>query len=288
MSFMDLLKFKNSYFVLSGLLIAISIFSLLMWGMNLGIDFKGGSVIEYSVPGDLSEEDIKAKLQEQSITINSIQKTSEGTYIFQSAELSEDARQTVGKVVSNVAIEAKEMRFEKVGPTVSAELIKKTIFAILIASVLILLWVTYQFKSVMYGASAILAMLHDTFILIGLFALFGQVWGAEADFLFVTAVLTTLSFSVHDTIVVFDRIREIHKKQGGELYDIANRAINETMVRSLNNSFTIIFMLLALVLLGGASIKWFAVALLTGTILGTYSSPFIAVPFLITFNRLKK
>jgi len=129
-------------------------------------------------------------------------------------------------------------------------------------------------------------MFHDSFILIGSYSILGHFFGAEVDFLFVTALLTTLSFSVHDTIVVFDRIREIGKGDREATPDVANRALTETMVRSLNNSFTIIFMLMALLLLGGTTIKWFAVALLVGTILGTYSSPFVAVPLLVTWDTL--
>ena len=110
--------------------------------------------------------------------------------------------------------------------------------------------------------------------------------GAEIDFLFVTAMLTILSFSVHDTIVVYDRTRETQKKYGGDMETIANKALTETMVRSLNNSMTIVFMLIALILLGGETIKWFAVALLVGTISGTYSSPFVAVPILVTWDKL--
>lgn len=179
------------------------------------------------------------------------------------------------------------MRFESVGPSVGPELVKKTVYAVIVAATGILLWVALQFKSLKYGVSAILAMLHDSFILIGSFSLFGHFFGAEIDFLFVTALLTTLSFSVHDTIVVFDRIREIDRTEKGNFDDIANRALSETMVRSLNNSFTIIFMLVALVLLGGSTTKWFATALLVGTVLGTYSSPFVAVPILVSWDNWK-
>jgi preprotein translocase subunit SecF len=112
--------------------------------------------------------------------------------------------------------------------------------------------------------------------------------GAEVDFLFVTALLTTLSFSVHDTIVVYDRIRESQRKARGDLVTLANQAVSQTMVRSLNNSFTIIFMLTALILLGGTTIKWFAVALFIGTVLGTYSSPFVAVPILVVWDKAMK
>jgi preprotein translocase subunit SecF len=157
-----------------------------------------------------------------------------------------------------------------------------------VAAGAILLWVALQFKSLKFGASAIIAMFHDSFILIGTFSLLGHFMQVEVDFLFITALLTTLSFSVHDTIVVYDRIRESQKVHAGDLKDLANRAISETMVRSLNNSFTIIFMLVALVLLGGTTIKWFAVALFIGTILGTYSSPFVAVPLLVTWDEIIK
>ena len=151
-----------------------------------------------------------------------------------------------------------------------------------------MIWVAYQFKSLKYGVSAILAMFHDSLVVFGLFSILGHFFGAEIDFLFVTALLTILSFSVHDTIVVYDRIRELQKKLGGDFYALVNNALTETMVRSLNNSFTIIFMLLALILLGGTTIRWFAVALFIGTISGTYSSPFIATPFLILFKRWER
>jgi len=123
---------------------------------------------------------------------------------------------------------------------------------------------------------------------IGSFAIWGHFFKAEIDFLFVTALLTTLSFSVHDTIVVYDRIRESQKRYGGEIEDLANKALSETMVRSLNNSFTIMFMLIALVLMGGTTTVWFATALLIGTVLGTYSSPFVAVPLLVTWSKIEK
>ena len=132
-------------------------------------------------------------------------------------------------------------------------------------------------------------MLHDTIILIGSFSIFGKFFGVEIDTLFVTAVLTTLSFSVHYTIVVFDRIRESLKQSpNSRPVDVVNKAVTQTLSRSINNSMTIIFMLTALSLLGGVSIKWFSVALLIGTITGTYSSTFVAVPLLLVFLRNKK
>ena len=254
------MKYKVLYLLISMVFMGAGIFSIINWGFNFGIDFTGGIVAEYKFPS--GEEKIFK-------------------YSPMSKEESEKLR---ADFKSQGAV---EVRFENVGPSIGPELIKKTIYALSISAGLILLWVAYQFKSIKFGISATLATFHDSFMLLGGFSLLGHFYGAEIDFLFVTAMLTTLSFSVHDTIVVYDRIRENQKKIGGDLKAIANRALTETMVRSLNNSFTIIFMLVALILLGGETTKWFAVALLIGTISGTYSSPFVAVPILVTWDELE-
>jgi len=258
---MDWMKYRLLYFLISAVIISFGIFGLIKWGLILSIDFTGGVVAEYKLE-DGSIETLKFK------------------------ELSEDKKIEIrSKYKEKNAI---ELRFEDVGPSIGPELIKKTVYAIIIAGICLLFWIAVQFKSIKFGISAILAMIHDSFILLSAYSIFGHFWGAEVDFLFVTAVLTVLSFSVHDTIVVYDRIREKQKKEGGNLSDIANNALTETMTRSLNNSFTIIFMLLSLSLIGGEIIRWFSIALLVGTISGTYSSPFVAVPILVTWDKLQK
>lgn len=237
---------------------------MIKWGFNIGIDFTGGSLLEYKLP-DGSVRSYKEGLitQEKKVEIKS------------------SLEKEVGDKVT-------EIRFENVGPTVGPETIKRTIYALIISAGAILLWVAYQFKNLKFGVSATLATLHDSLVLIGSFSILGHFFGAEIDFLFVTALLTILSFSVHDTIVVFDRIREMRKGSFKDISEIANDAISQTMVRSINNSFTIIFMLLALILLGGDTIRWFAVALLIGTVSGTYSSPFVAVSLLVTWDEISK
>jgi preprotein translocase subunit SecF len=281
---MNWLKFKKYYFLVSGAMLAICIFGLLKWGLKFGVDFKGGTIVEYRFENDVSTEELRSRLSENELEVNSISKSSDDTYLLRFPPLSEDSKEKIASVAADlVGGNVDEFRFETVGPSIGPELIRKTIYAIFISAGVILLWVAYQFKSVKFGASAILAMFHDTFILVGSFSIFGHFFGAEIDFLFVTALLTTLSFSVHDTIVVFDRIREIGRGDD-DLESVANTALTETMVRSLNNSFTIAFMLVALLLLGGSTVKWFAGALLIGTILGTYSSPFVAVPVLVSWD----
>jgi preprotein translocase subunit SecF len=269
-------------------LILFSIYALVVWGLDLGVDFTGGSVIEYQVDTQISTEELSRNIEEVDVQVTSIQISQGNKYLIKLPPISSEEKQKITDVVEDMtAGGAMELRFENVGPSIGPELVRKTIYAIAIAASFILLWVAYQFKSIKFGASAILAMFHDSFILMGAFAVLGHFMDAEVDFLFVTALLTTLSFSVHDTIVVYDRIRESQKNYGGDLYDLANLAITETMVRSLNNSFTIILMLYALILMGGTTIKWFAMALFVGTILGTYSSPFVAVPLLVTFDKLE-
>jgi preprotein translocase subunit SecF len=281
-------------------MISISVFGLISWGLPLGVDFQGGTIIEYKFENEISTEDYTKELEEKGVSVSAIQSTGPKTYLLKLPPVDEEQKLKIASVSSRIveegSIEAtasaalnestlvEELRFETVGPSVGPELVKKTIYAIAIAAGAIMLWVAYQFKSIKFGTSAILAMLHDSFILVGSFAVLGYFMDAEVDFLFVTALLTTLSFSVHDTIVVYDRIREYQKEYPDNMYDLANKAITETMVRSLNNSFTIMFMLAALMLLGGTTVKWFAAALFIGTVLGTYSSPFVAVPLLVTWD----
>ncbi len=261
---MKWMKYRFIYLLISGTLIIAGILSMIKWGFNVGIEFTGGSTLEYKLPnGNIKTYKEKEITEERKIEIKT-------------------------NLEKEVGGEVLEVGFESIGPTVGPETVKRTIYALIISTSAILLWIAYQFKNYKFGVSATLATLHDSLILIGSFSLLGHFFGAEIDFLFVTALLTILSFSVHDTIVVFDRIREMSKGSIKSVSELADIAISETMVRSINNSFTIIFMLLSLILLGGESIKWFAVALLIGTVSGTYSSPFVAVSILATWDGFAK
>jgi len=285
---MNLMKFKNIYFIFSGLVIVPGLISLVIFGLKLGIDFTGGSLWEVAISSpqeNLTAEIVAAKVQPV-FNFDQIKQSGAGQYLLRGKTLSSDQKIQVQTELAKLG-QVSELRYEIVGPTLGSELLRKTLSALVIVSAIITWFVAKQFKELKYGVSAILAMLHDSLVLLGVFSLLGYFFDIEVDVLFVTALLTTLSFSVHDTIVVFDRIRELHRKfHKISFVELCNVAVIETMGRSLNNSLTIIFMLLALVLLGGESIKWFAVALLVGSVTGTYSSTFTAVPLLIVWDEV--
>ena len=289
---MHFVRFKWLYFLISAIVILPGVFSLLRWGLRPSIDFTGGTLLELEFTQETGDREkaITETLDELKIEYSSVQLSGENRILIKAKPITrEDVSSIIGTVAEKVGEKPMELRFDTVGPTLGKELIRKTILGVILASGFILAYVWKQFKQPMYGVCAILAMFHDSFVLLGVFSLLGHFAGVEIDTLFVTAVLTILSFSVHDTVVVYDRIRESRKKFPGIPFpDLADKAITETLSRSINNSMTIIIMLMALYLLGGSTIKWFVFALLIGTISGTYSSTFTAVPLLVVWNEIKR
>lgn len=273
------MKYWWLYFIISLVVIIPGTFSLITRGLKPSIDFTGGTTIVWEVTTD--ESKIKDLAKEDGIEIREVMQKG-NVWTISASPMEKEIYQKYKSQFEGV----KELSYDAVGPALGSELIKKTVTAIFLAASLILFYVAYRFKNIKFGISAILAMLHDSLVLLGVFSLLGVYLGVEVDTLFVTALLTILSFSVHDTIVVYDRIRELKKKHGYlEFEEIVNRAVVETMGRSINNSLTIIFMLLAMYLLGGDTTKWFIFALLVGTISGTYSSTFTAAPILIAWDK---
>ncbi len=272
------MKYWWLYFAISLSVIIPGTYSLIKFGLRPAIDFTGGSSMVWR-DKTATKASIEASATKLGITIDSLT-VSGDTWTVTTSPLDSD---THTKFVPSGAI---ELSYDTVGPSLGGELIVKTAYGLILAATLILLYVAYRFQNITFGASAILAMLHDLLVVLGVFSLLGHFYGVRVDTLFVTALLTILSFSVHDTIVVYDRIRELKKKHGYlDFEDIVNRAVVETMGRSLNNSLTIIFMLLAMYLLGGDTTKWFILALLVGTVSGTYSSTFTAAPILMLWHR---
>jgi preprotein translocase subunit SecF len=284
------MRFKKIYFLISAFFLVPGIVSLFLFGLKPAIDFTGGSLLELHF---LDEQKFanysEASLQENLTDLydaSVIQTAGDRKIIIKGKEIDNQKKDELVNKLSQNYGSIEVLRFESVGPTLGAELLTKTLTAILLVASIITFYVWKQFDEFKYGLCAVLAMLHDSLILIGAFSLLGHFFGVEVDSLFVTALLTTLSFSIHDTIVVYDRIRELKRKHGRFSFEqIANAAVLETLGRSINNSMTIIIMLLALAILGGSSIHWFVIALLIGSISGTYSSTFTAVPLLLVMDE---
>jgi len=288
---LNFMRYRLVYLLISSLILVPGLFTLVTKGLRPAIDFTGGTLMEIKVENQQKQptvDEIKKVIEGVSIDVGSIQPTSQQSFVIRLKPLEKDQHEKLSGDLTKAFGQINEIRFETIGPTLGRELLEKTFVASIIAIIIILLYVAWAFKNIRFGVSAIVALIHDLLVVISVFALLGVFKGIEVDSLFVTAILTTMSFSVHDTIVVFDRIREFQKRGGRSTFEQQiNQALTETMGRSLNNSLTIIFMLLALFLLGGDSVKWFAFALLVGTISGTYSSPFVATPILYTWSKLR-
>jgi preprotein translocase subunit SecF len=277
------------YVLISFLVISSGIYSIMRYGFIYSIDFVGGTDLSYSFSKQVNIKQITNIFKENKIEIATIH-GSQNILDVRTKPIDEKQELQLRKnLEQKLSITIKSLRFETVGPVLGKETIQKTLIASILATLGILLYMSFAFKGLNFALAAILAMIHDFFVVVGSYSLLSHFFGAQVDTMFVTAVLTTMSFSVHDTIVIFDKIREYIKSEGkGNIEYFADKAVTETMVRSVNNSMTIVFMLLALTLLGGSTIRFFVATLLIGTITGTYSSPFIATPILIWLEKRKK
>ncbi len=299
---MQVIKYRAIWFIVSGILIAGSIGSLFIWGLKFGIDFTGGSIQEITWKVERPDtQSIADVFKEQGIDDAVIQHAGDKGTIQRFKDVDEATHANIldalkAKFASHDAAAGQvleEKSFSSIGPTIGNELKTKSLYAMVMVLVAIILYIAWAFRRVSrpvaswkYGVAAVIALLHDVFIPIGVFSILGHYLGYEIDILFVTALLTVLGFSVHDTIVVFDRIRENLLKREGAFGDIVNYSINQTVVRSINTSFTVMLVLLAVFLFGGESVKNFVLTLIIGVFFGTYSSIFIASPILVEWQKL--
>ncbi|KKQ36911.1 MAG: SecF protein [Candidatus Roizmanbacteria bacterium GW2011_GWA2_37_7] len=284
------LHYWKIYLTVSLTVIVFGLVSIWQWGYVYSIDFIGGTNLEYQFDPPINQDALTRAVEKENIEIVQIEKRSESSYFLRLHVIDEQKELNLRtKLENKLQTNIEVLRSETVGPVIGEETLRKTGIAAAIAVVGILLYVAYAFRNFNFALAAIVALFHDVLVVVGMYSVISHFFGAELDTLFVTALLTTMSFSVHDTIVVFDQIRDYRKRFGvGNIEEYANKALTDTMVRSLNNSFTIVFMLLALVLLGGTTIKFFAATLLIGTITGTYSSPFVATPIAVWLEKRKK
>jgi|SRR3989344_618998 len=289
---LDIVGKKYFYFLFSALIIIPGILSLIFWGLRLGIDFTGGSLLEVRIEKQPSKEDIVATVKQGGVEVSLVSATN-NSFLIRTKPLTDKETEGVFKSLEEKFGKVEKLRLETVGPTIGAELLRKSLIALVLASIGIVIYITFAFREVpqpasplRFGICAIIALLHDVFLVIGTFSLLGRFLGVEVDSLFVTALLTIIGFSVHDTIVVFDRIRENLKRRVSTSFaTVVNHSIMQTIVRSLNTSLTVVLVLLSLALFGGTSIRWFVIALLIGVISGTYSSIFNAAPLLVLWQE---
>ncbi len=292
---MNIIKKKYIYFLISLVFIISGLIALFTYGLNLSIDFTGGSRIGLSIPEKAVEqnvEKIKTVFEKENIKIASLEVV-ENTVSVKTQVIDQNKNSQLIKSLEKEIKGIKQDDLETIGPTIGSETTANAIKAIIIASLLIVLYITFSFRKVpkpassfKFGVCTVLALIHDVLIVVGAFALFGHFLDVEIDSLFVTAVLTIIGFSVHDTIVVFDRIRENLKRMMGDPFEkIVNESILQTIDRSLNTSLTVVLVLVSLLLFGGETIRWFVVALLVGIIAGTYSSIFFASPLLVVWEQ---
>lgn len=291
---MNIIKYKTWYFALSLLVIIPGIISLALWGLNLSIDFSGGSRLTYTVSSPSVKDTIVNTIEKDGVKVASVQ-VSKNTVSVRTPTLEQQKHNQVLADLQKKVVGIKEQEYSTIGPTIGKETTLNAFWGIALASLLIVLYIAWSFRGVpkpanswRFGVCAIIALLHDALVLLGVFSLLGHFFGVEVDSLFVTAVLTVIGFSVHDTIVVFDRIRENLRVHAGSPFDgVVNASILQTLGRSLNTSLTVVLVLFALLLFGGESTRWFVVALLVGIISGTYSSIFNAAPLLVLWHELR-
>ncbi|HNZ86585.1 MAG TPA: protein translocase subunit SecF [bacterium] len=321
---------KNSkYFVgVSVIFVILSIVAIAVFGLKLGTDFTGGSilVVEFKDIERPSIDQINQVLEELQIEQAQIQPMGNNQYSIKMPSITEEKHQqilsklaekfstgddsqtqtiqattqdgqiidipvNIGTVNTNIV----EQKFDSIGPIIGKELKNKSLLATILALIAIALYIAYVFRHVSmpveswkYGLVSLMALAHDIIIIIGVFAVLGKFLNVEIDALFITAILTTLGYSINNTIVTFDRIREnLHKKTNLTFKELVNVSINETIPRSFNTSFTTFIVLAAIFFLGGATVKFFTLALMLGIIAGTYSSVFVASPILVMFYDLK-
>ncbi|MEK7154815.1 MAG: protein translocase subunit SecF [Patescibacteria group bacterium] len=285
----NFMKYKWLYFAISFLVLIPGVFSLFRYGLRLSIDFTGGTLLEIQTPA----ADFKKIATDQNLELSSIVSSSDNTYLLRFKHLDASGSAAFKAAIGKDVV---EKRFESVGPVVGAELARRAVMAVGLASLAIIAYIAWSFRFVpkpysswKFGASAVVALLHDVLVVVGLFALFGHLYHVEIDALFVTALLTVIGFSVHDTIVVFDRVRENLPKMPRKTFSqVVDFSLTETLVRSLNTSLTVILTLTSLLVFGGESTRWFVVALLVGIVSGTYSSIFNAAPLLVLWESKRK
>lgn len=301
---MWIISHRKSFYVLSGIIVAVALTSLAIFGLKFGIDFTGGSLLEITYTETApSVPDVTAALSGVGISDVSVRPAGTNDYIIRTPFLSADeyAKAKTALAGTNGQWPLQEKEYTSIGPTIGTELQTRAVWAIGLVLLAIALFIAFAFRKVSkpvsswkYGLVVLIALAHDVVVPIGAFALIGHFLGAEVDTLFVTAILVILGFSVHDSIVVFDRVRENLKKNHESnnkhepFEETVGKSVTQTIARSINTSLTVVAVLLVLYFIGPASTEYFVLTLLIGIVVGTYSSIFLGSPLLVTLEKRQK
>ena len=299
---MLIVKNRNIFFTITALITLIALVSLFVFGLKPSLEFTGGTLVQVSYPTERPAPVVVAEaLDAAGFEGYSLREANERDYILRAANLTEIQRASIAELLSGGDRYRGEItQLTEVGPTIGKELRNKAIISLVLVLICILLFIAFAFRHVskpisswIYGLIALITLLHDVIVPVGFFAFLGYLHGAQIDTLFVTAILTVLGFSIHDTIVVFDRVRENlrinHERNRKEDFaETAGRSLGQTFVRSINTSLTVLMTLLILYFIGPASTRDFALTLLVGITAGTYSSIFLATPLLVAVERWRR
>ena len=289
-------KYRKFYYGFSLFIALFSLLAVIFLGLVSGIEFVGGSVLEVEYEEERpSLEDVRLMVGQLGLREANVQPLGETGFLIRT----ESADEEVHRKIMNVLEGAKEVQFESIGPTVGEELRRMSIIAILVASLLVVIYIMVSFKeedgsisSTKYGLIATgVAFLHDVLIVLGVFAVLGYFYGVQVTIPIAVALLTTIGYSINDTVVIFDRIREnLRRNKSGRdsLEKVVNNSLNETLGRSVGTSVTTLFVLLSLLFFGGVALHYFVLALIIGIIIGTYSSIFLAGCLVLDWNSLTK
>jgi preprotein translocase subunit SecF len=294
MKSLNIMRLSTLWLSLSGVIVAASLAAFMFFGLNYGVDFTGGALLELNVPSLSSPEELRGHLESSGFAEIKVQE-GEGDRVFvRAGQLSEDEHQRLLAEVQSRYADASEVQYTFVGPSVGSELRRSATIAIGVLLVLIALYVAWAFRNVgekvsawKFGTITLLTAAHDVIVPLGVFAVLGRVWGYQIDTAFVAAILTILGYSINDTIVVFDRTREhlAAKRTGESFRELVNKSVNETMGRSINTTLAVLLPLLAIFFVGGESTRPFVLALIVGVAAGAYSSLFLASPLLVLWQE---
>lgn len=287
---------QKFFLYLSAALLVFSVVVVVAFGLNLGVDFKGGTSTELSFSTKPELSAVQEAVKTAGVENAQVVTAGESGVIIKTGVIEKEQHDKILAKLKEKLGDFKETRYDSIGPVVGNDLKRNAAYQLILVSLGIIFYIAYAFRKVarpitpwQFGITAVIALIHDLFIVLGVFAVLGKYHGVEIDSLFVTAILTVLGFSVHDTIIVFDRIRENLKIYAGQSLEfIMNHSVSQTITRSLNTSLTVLFVLLPLLLFGGASIKYFVLALFIGIIVGTYSSIFVASQLLLYWQKYRQ